>query len=87
MNGQKKRASVNIPQGFEGGQTPLHRRLPKRGFKNMCVAAFAFAFGFGWWWGYDRCWWGTNVVAVLIVPGHTSSTHDDTHEKTAGRRP
>lgn len=42
MNGQKKRASVNIPQGFEGGQTPLHRRLPKRGFKNMCVVAFAF---------------------------------------------
>jgi large subunit ribosomal protein L15 len=35
MNGQKKRASVNIPQGFEGGQTPLHRRLPKRGFKNL----------------------------------------------------
>lgn len=35
MNGQKKRASVNIPRGFEGGQTPLHRRLPKRGFKNL----------------------------------------------------
>jgi len=34
MNGQKKRTSVNIPKGFEGGQTPLHRRLPKRGFIN-----------------------------------------------------
>jgi ribosomal protein L15 len=37
MNGQKKRSSVNIPQGFEGGQTPMHRRLPKTGFKNMYV--------------------------------------------------
>ncbi|TFJ85447.1 hypothetical protein NSK_002957 [Nannochloropsis salina CCMP1776] len=35
MNGQKKRSSVNIPQGFEGGQTPMHRRLPKTGFKNI----------------------------------------------------
>lgn len=39
MNGQKKRSSVNIPQGFEGGQTPLHRRLPKTGFKNMYVSS------------------------------------------------
>ena len=31
--GQRKRGTVAI--GFEGGQTPLHRRLPKRGFKNI----------------------------------------------------
>jgi large subunit ribosomal protein L15 len=30
--GQKARSGTSI-QGFEGGQTPLHRRLPKRGFK------------------------------------------------------
>ncbi|MGI9461299.1 MAG: 50S ribosomal protein L15 [Alphaproteobacteria bacterium] len=31
--GQTARAGVSI-KGFEGGQTPLYRRLPKRGFKN-----------------------------------------------------
>ena len=31
--GQKARTGVRI-KGFEGGQMPLHRRLPKRGFKN-----------------------------------------------------
>jgi len=33
VKGQKARAGVAI-KGFEGGQMPLHRRLPKRGFKN-----------------------------------------------------
>src|SRR5690348_5043504 len=32
-NGQTARSGVAI-NGFEGGQTPLHRRLPKRGFNN-----------------------------------------------------
>ena len=32
--GQKARAGGNIGPGFEGGQMPLHRRLPKRGFTN-----------------------------------------------------
>ena len=32
--GQTARSGVRI-KGFEGGQMPLHRRLPKRGFKNM----------------------------------------------------
>jgi large subunit ribosomal protein L15 len=32
--GQKARSGVAI-KGFEGGQMPLHRRLPKRGFKNI----------------------------------------------------
>ena len=31
--GQKARTGVSI-NGFEGGQTPLYRRLPRRGFKN-----------------------------------------------------
>lgn len=33
--GQKARKSGNVRPGFEGGQTPLSRRLPKRGFKNI----------------------------------------------------
>src|SRR3984957_4012094 len=32
--GQTARSGVRI-QGFEGGQKPLHRRLPKRGFNNI----------------------------------------------------
>ena len=32
--GQKSRSGVSL-LGFEGGQMPLHRRLPKRGFKNL----------------------------------------------------
>jgi large subunit ribosomal protein L15 len=32
--GQKSRTGVSI-NGFEGGQMPLHRRLPKRGFKSL----------------------------------------------------
>ena len=34
MKGQKSRSGVAI-KGFEGGQMPLHRRLPKRGFNNI----------------------------------------------------
>jgi large subunit ribosomal protein L15 len=37
--GQKARAGVAI-KGFEGGQMPLHRRLPKRGFKNIFSKKF-----------------------------------------------
>ena len=32
--GQKARSGGSIAPGFEGGQMPLHRRLPKRGFTN-----------------------------------------------------
>ena len=33
--GQKARTGASIRRGFEGGQTPLYRRLPKRGFTNI----------------------------------------------------
>ncbi len=33
--GQKSRSGGRIRPGFEGGQMPLQRRLPKRGFKNI----------------------------------------------------
>ena len=33
-NGQKSRSGGGVRVGFEGGQTPLFRRLPKRGFSN-----------------------------------------------------
>ena len=33
--GQKSRSGGGVRRGFEGGQTPLYRRLPKRGFTNI----------------------------------------------------
>ena len=33
--GQKARSGGGVRRGFEGGQTSLYRRLPKRGFKNI----------------------------------------------------
>ena len=39
QKGQKARAGVAI-KGFEGGQMPLHRRLPKRGFNNIFAKAY-----------------------------------------------
>jgi large subunit ribosomal protein L15 len=33
--GQKSIAGYSLKKGFEGGQMPLHRRLPKRGFTNI----------------------------------------------------
>ena len=35
QKGQKSRSGGGVRRGFEGGQTPLYRRLPKRGFKNI----------------------------------------------------
>lgn len=40
VKGQKARTGVAI-KGFEGGQMPLHRRLPKRGFNNIFRLDFA----------------------------------------------
>ncbi|KAB2873849.1 MAG: 50S ribosomal protein L15, partial [Bauldia sp.] len=39
VKGQKARTGVAI-KGFEGGQMPLHRRLPKRGFSNIFAKTF-----------------------------------------------
>src|ERR1700749_3878593 len=39
--GQKARAGGSIPPWFEGGQTPLHMRIPKRrGFKNRAKVVY-----------------------------------------------
>lgn len=40
QKGQKSRSGVAI-NGFEGGQMPIYRRLPKRGFKNHFAKEFA----------------------------------------------
>ena len=40
QKGQRSRSGVAV-NGFEGGQMPLYRRLPKRGFKNPFAKVFA----------------------------------------------
>ena len=39
--GQRSRSGSRLLRGFEGGQMPLHRRLPKRGFKNIFCEEFS----------------------------------------------
>lgn len=39
--GQKSRSGYSGKRGFEGGQMPLHRRLPKRGFTNIFKTDYA----------------------------------------------
>lgn len=40
-NGYKSRSGSGVKPGFEGGQMPLQRRLPKRGFNNIFKKEFA----------------------------------------------
>ena len=41
MNGQNSRSGGGVRLGFEGGQMPLYRRIPKRGFNNRFAKEFA----------------------------------------------
>lgn len=41
MNGQKSRSGGGVRPGFEGGQMPLYRRIPKRGFTNIWATEYA----------------------------------------------
>jgi len=39
--GQRSRSGSRMMRGFEGGQMPLHRRLPKRGFTNIFLTEYS----------------------------------------------
>jgi large subunit ribosomal protein L15 len=41
QKGQRSISGFSLMRGFEGGQMPLHRRLPKRGFKNIFAKEYA----------------------------------------------
>jgi large subunit ribosomal protein L15 len=71
VKGQKSRTGVRI-KGFEGGQMPLHRRLPKRGFNNIFAKDYAEV-------GLDR-------IATAIEAGKldASQTIDAEALKAAG---
>lgn len=57
--GQKARAGANIRPGFEGGQMPLHRRLPKKGFDRTRFADKVVVLNVS---GLERCFEAGQVV-------------------------
>jgi len=61
--GQKARSGVSIPPWFEGGQMPLSRRLPKRGFRNRFRKEFAIVN----LRDLDRIEVGTTVTPLLLL--------------------
>ena len=58
MNGQKSRSGGGTRLGFEGGQMPLYRRMPKRGFCNI----------------WSKEYLGVNVEALNIFENDTVVT-------------
>ena len=65
MNGQNSRSGGGVRLGFEGGQMPLYRRIPKRGFTNI--------------WKKEMI--GVNVSALNIFEDGTTVTVDMMEEK------
>jgi large subunit ribosomal protein L15 len=71
--GQKARAGGGSPPGFEGGQMPLQRRLPKRGFRNIFKKRYALV------QIADLCRFAADSVvdpAALIDSGLIDKVHD-----------
>jgi len=62
--GAKSRSGYSRKRGFEGGQMPLQRRIPKRGFKNFARVAYAPL-------SLDR------LVYIADKLGKTEITHQD----------
>ncbi|HPF18147.1 MAG: 50S ribosomal protein L15 [Bacillota bacterium] len=65
MNGQNSRSGGGVRLGFEGGQMPLYRRIPKRGFTNI--------------WKKEMI--GVNVSSLNIFEDGTTVTVDMMEEK------
>jgi len=61
--GQRSRTGSRIRSGFEGGQMPLHRRLPKRGFTNIFKKRYAIV-NLGDLKGFSA---GDNVTPEVLV--------------------
>src|SRR6202163_2434468 len=58
--GQGSRSGSSLMRGFEGGQMPLHRRLPKRGFTNIFRTEYSVI--------------NLGRIAELQAEGHTEFT-------------
>ena len=61
--GQKSRSGGGVRLGFEGGQNPIYRRLPKRGFTNYTTVEYAIV-NVG---DLNRFEDGTHVTPALLV--------------------
>lgn len=61
--GQKSRSGGGVRPGFEGGQNPIYRRLPKRGFTNYTTVEYAIV-NVG---DLNRFEDGTHVTPTLLV--------------------
>ncbi|MCR5056288.1 MAG: 50S ribosomal protein L15 [Clostridia bacterium] len=72
--GQKARSGGNIRPGFEGGQTPLYRRMPKRGFNNKIFANHYAEINIG----SLNCFENGSVVdaAALVEAGIIKNVYD-----------
>lgn len=71
--GQKARAGRGMRPGFEGGQMPLQRRVPKRGFTNIFATRYATVNVAA----LNRFEDGTTVdVAALKAAGLVNNTYD-----------
>ncbi len=62
--GQGSRSGSSLMRGFEGGQMPLHRRLPKRGFTNIFRVEYQVL-------GLDR------IAEILATAPGTEFTHEN----------
>ena len=62
--GQKARSGGNVNPGFEGGQMPLYRRLPKRGFTNARFKTVVEAVNIGRFAAFDEA---TEVTKQLLL--------------------
>ncbi|MDR0596508.1 MAG: 50S ribosomal protein L15 [Clostridiales Family XIII bacterium] len=71
MNGQNSRSGGGVRIGFEGGQMPLYRRIPKRGFTNI------------WRTEYET----VNVSALDVFDNGTEVTKELLAEKRLVRKP
>ena len=71
--GQKARTGGKIRRGFEGGQTPLYRRIPKRGFNNVFSVEYATINVSD----LERFEDGTEVTAELLLEAGVISKAND----------
>ena len=69
--GQNARSGGGVRPGFEGGQIPLYRKLPKRGFNNKFATAYAIV----------------NVADLEVFENGTTVTLDLLLEKRIVRKP
>ncbi len=65
--GQRSRSGSRMMRGFEGGQMPLHRRMPKRGFTNIFRVEYYVL--------------GLDKIADLVAEGETELTFEKMHAR------